>query len=113
MARVTITLRIDAEERKALESLSKVEGRTVNQLLNEAIRRYLRRQSPREALLDESLSRLSAYRKKDPGFKQASAEFVKAEAELDDPLEAERFETQSASQGPVQSKIRKLLEQYC
>ena len=41
MARTPFTLRIDAEERVALESLSKIEGRPINQLLNEAIKSYL------------------------------------------------------------------------
>jgi len=36
--RTALTLRIDASERDALRSLSKVEGRPINQLLIEAIR---------------------------------------------------------------------------
>jgi predicted transcriptional regulator len=109
MARVAFTLRIDTEERNALETLSKVEGRPVNQLLNEAIRGYLRRQRPKEQSLEKSLARLRAYREKDPEFKQAISEFVEAEVRLEDPLEGEWTERQSATQGPVQSKIRELL----
>ena len=40
MARIPFTLRIEAEERAALENLSKIEGRPVNQLLNEAIKSF-------------------------------------------------------------------------
>ncbi len=46
MARVAFTLRIDAEERAALENLSKVERRPANQLLNEAVRNFLLRRRP-------------------------------------------------------------------
>ena len=109
MARVSYTLRIDSEERNALEDLSKIEGRPVSQLLNDAIRSYLRRRSPKEQSLESNLARLRAYRKKDPGFKRALSEFVEAEARLEAPLEGEWVETQPASQGPVQSKIRELL----
>jgi predicted transcriptional regulator len=108
MARVALTLRIDSEERAALESLSKLEGRPVNQLLNEAIQGYLRKQGAREQSLDESLGRLRAYREKDPGYKQAIADFVEAEASMEDPLDGEWSE-QATDQGPVQSKIRELL----
>jgi hypothetical protein len=38
MARVPFTLRIEREERIALEDLSKVVGRPINQLLNDAIK---------------------------------------------------------------------------
>jgi hypothetical protein len=40
MARVPFTLRIDEKERAALEDLSKIEGRPVNQLLNESIKSF-------------------------------------------------------------------------
>jgi hypothetical protein len=46
MARIPFTLRIDAEERTALEHLSGLDGRPMNQLLNEAIKSYLSQQSP-------------------------------------------------------------------
>jgi len=90
MARVPFTLRIDTEERTALEHLSELEGRPINQLLNEAIKIYLGRQSPKEASLEASLSALQKYRKRDPRFKHAIDAFVDAEARLEDPLE-ERF----------------------
>ncbi len=87
MARVAFTLRIDAEERSALEHLSKLEGRPINQLLNEAIKSYLNQKSPKEASLEANLAALQRYRKRDPGFQRAIAAFVNAEARLEDPLE--------------------------
>lgn len=112
MSRTAFTLRIDAEERVALENLSRIEGRPMNQLLNEAIKGYLRQRGRKERSLEANLASLRAYRKKDPGFRKAMQEFVEAEATLDDPLEGEIVETKSKvakAAGPVQSKIRDIL----
>jgi hypothetical protein len=109
MARIPFTLRIESEERDALANLSKIEGRPVNQLLNEAIRSYLGRRGTKERSLEDNLARLRAYRGKDPGFRRAISEFVEAEARLEDPLEGEWTEGQLAEQGPVQSRVRELL----
>lgn len=114
MARIPFTLRIDAEERIALKNLSRVEGRPINQLLNEAIKSYLSRRGRRERSLEANLASLRAYRKQDPGFQRAIAAFVDAEASLDDPLEGEPIEGQFVEgqlkpAGPVQSEIRELL----
>ena len=87
MARIPFTLRIDPEERVALESLSKIEGRPINQLLNEAIKGYLSRRSQKERSLEGHLEGLRAYRKRDPEFQHAIASFVNAEASIEDPLE--------------------------
>jgi predicted DNA-binding protein len=92
MPRAAFTLRIDLEERKALKSLSKIEGRPINQLLIEAIRSYLTQKGRRELSLEADLNSLKAYRKKDPGFRRAIAAFVEAEATGRDPLEGEPFE---------------------
>ena len=112
MSRTAFTLRIDAEERVALENLSRIEGRPMNQLLNEAIKGYLRQRGRKERSLEANLARLRAYRKKDPGFQKAINEFVEAEATLDDPLEGEIVEDKRVERkaaGPVQSKIRDIL----
>ncbi len=115
MNRVPFTLRIEAKERDALKALRKIEGRPINQLLNEAIRSYLHRRSRKERSLEENLASLRAYRKQDAGFRRAMAEFVEAEASLEDPLEGEPMEGQFVKgqfkpAGRVQSRIRKLLD---
>ena len=89
MARTALTLRIDAGERDALENLSKVEGRPVNQLVNEAIKNYLSRRGLKERSLGANLAGLREYRKQDPEFWRAIDAFVEAEAGLDDPLKGE------------------------
>ena len=114
MARIPFTLRIDAEVRTALEHLSELEGRPINQLLNEAIKIYLGQKSPKEASLEANLSALQEYRKRDPGFERAIDAFVVAEARLEDPLEGKPVEGQFVAgqfqpAGPVQSKIREIL----
>jgi predicted transcriptional regulator len=112
MGRTAFTLRIDAEERTALENLSRIEGRPMNQLLNEAIKGYLRQKGKKERSLEANLAGLRAYRKKDPDYQKAIAEFVEAEATLEDPLEGEIVEAkpkEAKAAGPVQSKIRDIL----
>jgi hypothetical protein len=114
MARVPFTLRIDEKERAALEDLSKIEGRPVNQLLNEAIKSFLVHRGTRERSLEANLARLRAYRKRDPKFRQAMAAFTESEASLDDPLEGEPIEgtfvkNQLKPAGPAQSRIHELL----
>ncbi|HEY6352483.1 MAG TPA: hypothetical protein VI636_24050 [Candidatus Angelobacter sp.] len=111
MARNPFTLRIDSKERSALESLSKIEGRPINQLINEAIKSYLQRRGQKERSLDINLARLRAYRKKDPKFQHAIAAFVEAEASLQDPLEGEPVEGRMGNEplGSVQSKVREIL----
>jgi hypothetical protein len=107
-------LRIDAEERAAFETLSRIERRSVNQLLNEAIRSCLLRRRPKERSLEISLEQLRAYRERDTQFRRARKAFVESEASADDPLEGEPIEGQLVNGrvkplGPAQSRIRKIL----
>ena len=114
MGRVAFTLRIDEEERAALENLSKVERRPVNQLLNEAVRNFLLRRRPKERSLEANLERLRAYRERDPQFRRARKAFVEAEASVDDPIEGEPIDGRLVNGsvepiGPAQGKIREIL----
>ena len=86
----------------------------MNQLVNEAIKNYLRQQIPKEASFEASLLALQKYWKRDPGFECAIAAFVDAEAHLEDPSEGKPLEGQFIrgefqTAGSVQSKIRGLL----
>lgn len=114
MPQIAFTLRIGSQERNALKHLSKIERRPINQLLNEAIKNYLREKGERERGLEASLAELKAYRKKDPGFRRAIAKVVDAEVTVKDPLEGEPFEEPEGggsvkSPGPVQDKLREVL----
>lgn len=114
MSRVPFTLRIAPAERQALENLSKIERRPINQLLNEAIKIYLNQKGANEQRLEASLKRLKAYRKRDPEFRRAIAAFVEAETTLKDPIEGELItgnpaESPPEPAGPVQGKVREVL----
>jgi predicted transcriptional regulator len=114
MPQIAFTLRIGSEERNALKHLSKVERRPINQLLNEAIKNYLRQKGERERGLEASLAELKAYRKKDPEFRRAIAKVVEAEATIKDPIEGEPFEEPGEgsplkSGGPIRDKLREVL----
>jgi len=114
MSRAAFTLRIDSQERNALKHLSKIEGRPINQILNEAIKIFLRQKGRKERSLEASLDSLDSYRKKDQGFKRAIAALVDAEATLKDPLEGEPFEEtdfENSAQpaGPLRSRVREVL----
>ena len=114
MPRTPFTLRIESAERTALENLSKIERRPINQLLNDAIKLYLNRKGRNERSLESTLEGLRKYRKQNAGFQRALAEFVEAEASLDDPVEGEVVEGQFIKgkfqpSRPAQNKIRKLL----
>lgn len=111
MKRSTATLRIDPEQLKALENISKTEGLAVNELLRDAIENYLNRRD--RSSFEGTVSALRAYRKQDPEFKRALDEFVEAEVGLEDPLECELIEAKTHEQysaGPVQRKIRDILD---
>ena len=108
MNRTAFTLRIDAKERNALKHLSQIEGRPVNQLLNEAIQIYLSQKGRKERSLEASLNSLKAYRRKDPRFKRAIEAFAEAEANQADPVEGETVEDTDDSadeRGPVQHRV--------
>ena len=114
MSRIALTLRIDADQGAALENLSKVEGRPVAHLLDEAITSYLSKRDQEEPSLEANLAALREYRKQDTGFERALDAFVEAEATLEDPLEGEPIigdfiDGQFKPAGPVQSKVRELL----
>lgn len=113
MARTALTLRIDAPERDALRSLSKIEGRPINQLLIEAIRNYLGQMGRRERTLEGNLKTLREYRRKDPRFRRAIAGFVEAEASQKDSLEGDPVESDSEHSTPpmceLQSKLREIV----
>jgi hypothetical protein len=84
MSRTVLTLKIDTEERLALENMSRIEGRPMSQLVSDAIKSYLRKRDRKKQSLEPRLADLRAYRKKDPGFKKAMDEFVEAEASLEE-----------------------------
>ncbi|HSS51456.1 MAG TPA: hypothetical protein VLX28_21135 [Thermoanaerobaculia bacterium] len=107
MARKATTYRIDPAVQMGLSMLSRVLGRPQNQLVNEAVRDFIaRRNREVEIDLEATLEALRAYRKSDPNFERAIADYVDAEATLkEDPAEGQRAE----DLGPAQKRVLELL----
>jgi predicted transcriptional regulator len=101
------TFRIDPVVQTGLSMLSKILGRPQNQLVNEAVRDFVARRSREiEMDLEGTLEALRAYRKNDPNFERAIADYVEAEASLkEDPAEGRRVE----DIGPTQKRVLELL----
>jgi predicted transcriptional regulator len=90
MSQKASTFRIEPAVRSALENLSGILRRPMNQLVNEALRDFLIRRSREvESDLEATLASLRAYRERDPQFKGAIAAVVDAEAQYakEDPAE--------------------------
>jgi predicted transcriptional regulator len=121
MTRKASTFRIEPSVRGALEHLSEVLNRPMNQLVNEALEDFVVRRSHQvEQDLETTLARLRAYRARDPHFREAIAAMVEAEAQhgQDDPAQGEvvtgelvdgQLVESAEKTGPVQSKIHRLL----
>lgn len=114
VSRKPFTLRIESAERSALQNLSVLEGRPINQLLNEAIKSYLSQRGQKERDLEATLAGLRKYREQKDTIKRAIVAVVEAEMTQADPLEGELMEGQISGgrfepAGPVQNKIRRLL----
>lgn len=113
------TYRIDPPIQAALENLSKTLKRPMNQLVNEAVRAYVKHRSELlEKDLETALARLRAYRQSDPDFEDAIERVAKAEAQSgkDDPAEGTMVvgtlvngQLVEEEPGPVQSEIDRLL----
>ena len=123
MTRKATTVRLDSPTQAALENLSRVLKRPMNQLVNEAVKDFVDRRSREvEHDLEATLMSLRVYRKRDPHFKRAIAVIAQAEGRLskNDPAEGrvvigklvngqlvDEHPTESAS--PLQAEIRRLL----
>jgi predicted transcriptional regulator len=107
MSRKATTYRIDPIVQAGLSTLSQILGRPLNQLVNEAVRDYVARRSREvEMDLEATLESLRAYRRSDPNFERAIADYVDAEASLtEDPAEGQR----AMDIGPAQTRILELL----
>ena len=112
------TFRLEPALQEGLEQLSKVLRRPMNQLVNEALKDYVSRRSIAvEQDLEATLSKLRAYRRRDPSFHEAIASAAESEAQhgKQDPVEGEVVIGEIIDgkliedAGPVQSEIHRLL----
>ena len=104
MTRRATTFRLDPEVQAALAVLSDVQGRPQNQLVNEAVRALVaKRTRAVEVDLESTLTRLRAYRLRDPTGEQSMATAMEAEAAVeDDPAEGVR---RALATGPTSARM--------
>jgi len=102
------TFRIDPSVRRKLMLLQSVLNKPLNRLVNEALEDFVEKRTAEvETDLLQILMRLRKYRRSDPKFEKAIAQFVNAEASLgsDDPVEGRT----RVKAGPAQTMVQKLL----
>lgn len=106
MERKTLSLRLAPKLYNALSNLSGVAHRSMNDLVTEAVQKFVATESKVQARgLEKTLKNLRSYMDQDPDFEKAIAEFANAEGHYDDPLEGTTFEVQR----PVRSQVETLL----
>lgn len=88
-AKKATTIRIDPGVKKRLSRLSILTDKSINELTNEALKKYIESRSLElEKELESTLEILRAARENDPGFELGIAAFANAEAALKhDPVE--------------------------
>ena len=114
---------MDPRTQAALENLSRLLKRPMNQLVNEAVQDFVDRRSREvEHDLEATLAKLRAYRQRDPHFAEAIAAVSEAEgrAGKNDPAEGKVVigklvggqlvdERTSESVSPLQADVRRML----
>ena len=107
-AKKATTFRLAPELESGLRLLRELEGRTANEVVNQAVREYLGRRTGKiEHELRETLARVREFRRKDPQNKRLWAEFAEAEAKYSDEDPAEG--ASEPRPGPAQSLVQELL----
>jgi predicted transcriptional regulator len=102
------TFRLDPPLQEGLMRLQVILKQPLNRLVNEAVRGFIQKRTAEvESDLQQILTRVKVYRRSDPKFKKAIAQFVDAEARFgsDDPAEGRA----EASAGPAQAMVHKFL----
>lgn len=107
MVQKASTHRLDPDLQEGLEQLSRIMHRTKNNIINDAVRLYVRQKGAElERDLQATLDALRKYREVDPDFEGAIAAFAESEAKYGkkDPVEGK----ETPGRG-VRSEIRQLL----
>lgn len=97
--RKATTVRLDPQLQEGLMLLQAVLEKPLNRMVNEAVRRFIEtRTAEVESDLQQVLTRVRAYRRSDPNFGNAIAQFVSAETSLasNDPVEGSTPATAAA-----------------
>ncbi len=105
MAHKASIFRLDPITQSALLHLSKLLGRPMNKLVNEAVRDYLLNTSRKEREIAESLSNLQAYRERDLQVAEPSAAYANAPPASEVLEVAREFVRRVSARYPVKSAI--------
>ena len=113
------TLRLKPELQQGLELLHEVLKQPINKMVNEAVKGFIdKRTAEVESDLKGVLAQIKAYKRVDPKFAAAIAQFVDAEARLggEDPVEGVVVDAEPGGAaaartkfGPAQAMVRELL----
>ncbi len=104
------TFRLHEDVQAGLDLVSQLQHRPKNKLVNEAVAEYVTRHTRQtEGILRDTLERLRAYQKEDPGFEAAIDKFVEAEARHGKHHDSAEGRAVSSS-GPVTKSLRKLID---
>src|ERR1700704_3457509 len=99
MTRKASIFRLDPDTQSALAHLGRLLGRPMNKLVNEAVRDYLLKTSPKERELEGTLASLRAYRERDLRVREAPAHY------LNSPVESETM-------GAAREFVRRVSARY-
>lgn len=106
MERKALPLRLDPKLYEALSTLSSVAHRSMNQLVSEAVARYVVKESQVvEKDLQATLDRLRQYTRLDSQFDQAIEQVARAEVSQEDPLEGRSAASSTNTQAEVQQLL--------
>jgi uncharacterized protein len=105
MPRKASIFRLDPESQSALAHLSKLLGRPMNKLVNEAVRDYLLKTTQAEREAEGTLASLRAYRQRDLQVAEPPAAYVSARADSKTIGAAREFVRQVSAQHPVKVAI--------
>jgi len=106
MSRKTYSWRYEAALYEGLKSLSALTDRSMNELVTEAVRLFVRRESAEVADdLEATAAKLRAYSQTDPDFERAISAFADSEGRHADPAEGRAVRDAPAAQ----RKLRELL----
>lgn len=101
------TIRLTPENEHGLRLLNVELQRPINKLVNKAVADFIETQAESLQLrLEQTLAQLKAYRRHDPGFRKAIAQFVDAESTFVDPAEGRSGDLPA---GPAVTRVREAL----
>ena len=97
--------RLDPDAQAALAHLSKLLGRPMNKLVNEAVRDYLLKTTQKERELEGTLASLRAYRERDLQVRETPAPYVNSQADPETMSAARDFVRRVASRYSVKAAL--------